>query len=241
MSRVRKPRSVAIELPARGAVRGSGTNSLTYASTRSSASRRLTGERRTSSVRPERACMSRTMSGIPASDSSSVWITRSTPSPRTRRSPSVTRAAISMRASRPRSRPVISQSIHTRRSFTRPAYSLRSDVVADDTGQTAAQRIAAGYAVEGGSLELGTVVVDGQVDPAARVRIPLAMLNRHGLVAGATGTGKTKTLQAMAGQLSDAGVPVLLADVKGDLSGMARPGEDNARTQARAKDTGDDW
>ena len=89
-----------------------------------------------------------------------------------------------------------------------------------------AQRIAAGYAVEGGALELGTIVVDGQVDPAARVRIPLAMLNRHGLVAGATGTGKTKTLQAMAGQLSDAGVPVLLADVKGDLSGMARPGED---------------
>ena len=68
-----------------------------------------------------------------------------------------------------------------------------------------AQRIAAGYAAEGGALELGTVVVDGQVDPAARVRIPLAMLNRHGLVAGATGTGKTKTLQALAGQLSDAG------------------------------------
>ena len=116
-----------------------------------------------------------------------------------------------------------------RRSFTWPAYSLRSDAVADDTGQTPAQRIAAGYAVQGGALELGTVVVDGQVDPTARVRIPLAMLNRHGLVAGATGTGKTKTLQAMAGQLSDAGVPVLLADVKGDLSGMARAGTDNAR------------
>ena len=115
--------------------------------------------------------------------------------------------------------------------------------MADDTSATggAAQRIAAGYVVEGGALELGTVVVDGQVDPAARVRIPLAMLNRHGLVAGATGTGKTKTLQAMAGQLSDAGVPVLLADVKGDLSGMARPGEDNARVQSRVKDTGDDW
>ena len=142
--------------------------------------------------------MSRTTSGIPASSGSSAWMTRSTPSPRTRRSPSVTSAAISMSASRPRSRPVISQSIHTRRSFTRPAYSLRSGVVADDTSATgaAAQRIAAGYAVEGGALELGTVVVDGQVDPAARVRIPLAMLNRHGLVAGATGTGKTKTLQA---------------------------------------------
>ena len=100
--------------------------------------------------------------------------------------------------------------------------------MADDTGQTPAQRIAAGYAVEGGALELGTVVVDGQVDPAARVRIPLATLNRHGLVAGATGTGKTKSLQVLAEQLSDAGVPVLLADVKGDLSGMARPGADDA-------------
>ena len=121
--------------------------------------------------------------------------------------------------------------------------------MADDTsasggagsGSDKAQRIAAGYATDGGALELGTVVVDGQVDPAARVRIPLAMLNRHGLVAGATGTGKTKTLQALAGQLSDAGVPVFLADVKGDLSGMSRPGEDNPRVRTRATDTGDDW
>src|SRR5690349_5492162 len=185
--------------------------------------------------------MSRTTSGMPSSSGSSAWMTRSTPAPSTRRSPSVTSAAISMSASRPRSRPVISQSIHTRRSFTRPAYSLRSEAVTDDTGQTAAQRIAAGYATQGGALELGTVVVDGQVDPTARVRIPLAMLNRHGLVAGATGTGKTKTLQALAGQLSDVGVPVLLADVKGDLSGMARAGQDGPRLQARAKDTGDDW
>src|SRR6187551_1983614 len=206
-------------------------------------------ESRTSSVSPERACMSRTMSGIPASTESSAWMTRSTPSPSTRRSPSVTSAAISMSASRRRSRPVISQSIHTRRSFTHPAYSLRSGVVADDTsasggagsGSDTAQRIAAGYATEGGALELGTVVVDGQVDPAARVRIPLAMLNRHGLVAGATGTGKTKTLQALAGQLSDVGVPVFLADVKGDLSGMSRQGEDTPRVRSRATDTGDDW
>lgn len=104
-----------------------------------------------------------------------------------------------------------------------------------------AQRIAAGYAVQGQALELGTVVVDGQADPAAQIRIPLATVNRHGLVAGATGTGKTKTLQLIAEQLSAAGVPVFMADVKGDLSGLARPGEANDKTAARAKDTGDSW
>ena len=106
---------------------------------------------------------------------------------------------------------------------------------------TPAQDIAAGYATEGEALELGTVLVDGQVDPTAKVRIPFATLNRHGLVAGATGTGKTKTLQGLAEQLSNAGVPVLLADVKGDLSGLSRPGEDGPKIQSRAKDTGDDW
>ncbi|MDT5260169.1 MAG: double-strand break repair helicase HerA and related ATPase [Mycobacterium sp.] len=104
-----------------------------------------------------------------------------------------------------------------------------------------AKRIANGYAVSGQALELGTVVVDGAADPDARIRIPLATINRHGLVAGATGTGKTKTLQLIAEQLSAAGVPVLMADVKGDLSGLSKPGEANDKTAARAKDTGDDW
>jgi DNA helicase HerA-like ATPase len=108
-------------------------------------------------------------------------------------------------------------------------------------GNTAAQEIAAGYATEGEALELGTVVIDGAVDPSARVRIPFATLNRHGLVAGATGTGKTKTLQGLAEQLSNAGVPVLLADVKSDLSGMAEPGEGGPKIESRAADTGDDW
>src|ERR1700682_2338380 len=71
-----------------------------------------------------------------------------------------------------------------------------------------AQQIAAGYAVEGQALELGAVVIDGKTDPTAQIRIPLATVNRHGLVAGATGTGKTKTLQVIAEQLSAAGVPV---------------------------------
>jgi hypothetical protein len=103
-----------------------------------------------------------------------------------------------------------------------------------------AQQIAAGYAVDAPALKLGTVV-DGVCDPTAQVRIPLATVNRHGLVAGATGTGKTKSLQVIAEQLSAAGVPVVMADIKGDLSGLAQPGESNDKTVQRAKDTGDDW
>ncbi len=110
-----------------------------------------------------------------------------------------------------------------------------------ESAATPARRIANGYAVDGQALELGTVVVDGVADPTAQIRIPLATVNRHGLVAGATGTGKTKTLQLIAEQLSAAGVAVLMADVKGDLSGLARPGEADGKTAARAKDTGDNW
>ncbi len=110
-----------------------------------------------------------------------------------------------------------------------------------DSTATPAQQIAAGYAVGGQALELGTVVIDGKTDPAAQIRVPLATVNRHGLVAGATGTGKTKTLQVIAEQLSAAGVPVLMADVKGDLSGLSRPGESSDKITTRAKETGDDW
>ncbi len=106
---------------------------------------------------------------------------------------------------------------------------------------TPAQQIAAGYTTTGQALELGSVMVGGQVDPTAQIRIPLAMMNRHGLVAGATGTGKTKTLQVIAEQLSAAGVPVVMADFKGDLSGLSRPGEASDRVAERAKDTGDTW
>ncbi|MFI1920136.1 helicase HerA-like domain-containing protein [Nocardia sp. NPDC020380] len=111
-----------------------------------------------------------------------------------------------------------------------------------DKAEAAAQEIAAGYAMEGLALELGTVIVDGQVHPDARVRIPMKTMNRHGLVAGATGTGKTKTVQGIAEQLSAAGVPVVLADIKGDLSGLAQPGTSNDKLLARAQETGDpDW
>jgi len=104
-----------------------------------------------------------------------------------------------------------------------------------------AEEIAKAYAFQGPALELGALVLEGTSHPDARIRMPLSMLNRHGLVAGATGTGKTKTLQLIAEQLSDAGVPVFLADIKGDVSGMAAPGQTSDRITARAQDTGTDW
>ena len=98
-----------------------------------------------------------------------------------------------------------------------------------------------GYAFDGPALHFGAAVVEGTAHPDAAVRIPLSMMNRHGLVAGATGTGKTKTLQLMAEQLIEQGVPVFLADIKGDLSGMASPGEGGDRITARSQDVGLDW
>jgi len=98
-----------------------------------------------------------------------------------------------------------------------------------------------GYAFEGPAIELGALVVDGTTRPEAAVRIPLSMVNRHGLVAGATGTGKTKTLQLMAEQLSAAGVPVMAADIKGDLSGLAMAGTADAKVAARATEVGQEW
>ncbi len=103
------------------------------------------------------------------------------------------------------------------------------------------ETVTAGYATDGPALELGALVVDGKGVPEAGVRIPLSVLNRHGLVAGATGTGKTKTLQMMAEQLAARGVPVFVADVKGDLSGLAAPGVSSDRVNARAADIGQDW
>src|SRR5690348_713497 len=101
-----------------------------------------------------------------------------------------------------------------------------------------AQTIATAYATEGAALDLGRGVHDGTVFPDAPVRLPLRMVNRHGLIAGATGTGKTKTLQGLAEQLSTAGVPVFVADVKGDLSGVAEPGDAGGAAAKRAQELG---
>jgi DNA helicase HerA-like ATPase len=92
-----------------------------------------------------------------------------------------------------------------------------------------------------GTVTLGAVVHSGACHPEPLVTLPIAMTNRHGLIAGATGTGKTKTLQLIAEQLSSAGVPVFMADLKGDLSGVTTPGQANDRISQRAADTGYTW
>ena len=91
------------------------------------------------------------------------------------------------------------------------------------------------------SITLGAVVHESQCGGEPLVGVPLSMVNRHGLIAGATGTGKTKTLQLIAEQLSANGVPVFLADIKGDVSGIATGGVANDRVSSRAKDTGYAW
>lgn len=103
------------------------------------------------------------------------------------------------------------------------------------------QAVAPGYAFQGAALELGGLMLDASTLTDTHIRIPLGMLNRHGLVAGATGTGKTKTLQLMAEQLSAAGVPVFAADIKGDLSGLATPGTPSDKLSARTASVGQQW
>ncbi len=95
-----------------------------------------------------------------------------------------------------------------------------------------------GYATKGDYISLGVAMLDGEPVKGAEVRIPLKTLNRHGLIAGATGTGKTKTLQVLAENLSDKGIPVLLMDLKGDLSGLAAPGEANSKIDERHQKLG---
>ena len=80
-----------------------------------------------------------------------------------------------------------------------------------------------GYTTKGDFITVGAAMLNGETLTDAHVKIPLKTLNRHGLIAGATGTGKTKSLQVLAENLSEKGIPVLLMDMKGDLSGLAQP------------------
>src|SRR4051795_10550394 len=103
-----------------------------------------------------------------------------------------------------------------------------------------AKTITEAYTAKGSALQLGRGVHDGKLAQDAVVQIPLKMMTRHGLVAGATGTGKTKTLQGLTEQLSAAGVPVFVADMKGDVSGLAAEGDATGVAADRAKDLGID-
>ncbi|HPF11349.1 MAG TPA: DUF853 family protein [Flavobacteriaceae bacterium] len=90
-----------------------------------------------------------------------------------------------------------------------------------------------GYTTKGDAIVLGAAMLEGKTITNALVKVPLKTLNRHGLIAGATGTGKTKTLQVLAENLSEKGIPVLLMDIKGDLSGLAQPSPGHPKIDER--------
>ncbi|SKB74264.1 hypothetical protein SAMN05660841_02113 [Sphingobacterium nematocida] len=99
-------------------------------------------------------------------------------------------------------------------------------------------KIVSSYNPKGAFIQLGSGILDGEIVTDAKVNLALKMMNRHGLIAGATGTGKTRTLQLMAEQLSDAGVPVFMLDVKGDLSGLSEAGKTNDALMERGAAVG---
>ena len=98
--------------------------------------------------------------------------------------------------------------------------------------------ITEGYKTKGDYLVFGSAILDGETIKDAFVKVPLKTLNRHGLIAGATGTGKTKSLQVMAENLSEKGIPVLLMDIKGDLSGLAKASPGHKKIDERHKAIG---
>ncbi|WP_289061678.1 helicase HerA-like domain-containing protein [uncultured Zobellia sp.] len=95
------------------------------------------------------------------------------------------------------------------------------------------EHIETGYTTKGDYIVMGAAMLNGEAVTNAHVKVPLKTLNRHGLIAGATGTGKTKTLQVLAENLSDKGIPVLLMDLKGDLSGLAQPSPGHPKIDER--------
>ena len=90
-----------------------------------------------------------------------------------------------------------------------------------------------GYTTKGDFIAIGAAILNDETITKAQIKIPLKTLNRHGLIAGATGTGKTKSLQVLAENLSEKGIPVLLMDMKGDLSGIAQPSLGHEKIEER--------
>jgi DNA helicase HerA-like ATPase len=107
--------------------------------------------------------------------------------------------------------------------------------------ETFIQQIKDGYTFKGEHFRIGAAVLDAEVLTGSDIYLPLKTMNRHGLIAGATGTGKTKTLQVLAEGLSDASVPVLMMDIKGDLSGIAAAGTENDKVKDRLSKIGGEY
>jgi uncharacterized protein len=107
-----------------------------------------------------------------------------------------------------------------------------------DKKETFFNYIVEGNTTKGEFIPVGAAMLDGETITNALVKIPLKTMNRHGLIAGATGTGKTKSLQVLAENLSDKGIPVLLMDIKGDLSGLAQPSPGHAKITERHEKIG---
>lgn len=103
------------------------------------------------------------------------------------------------------------------------------------------ETISSGYSFKGESITMGGAIFNGECIKELKIKIPLKTLNRHGLIAGATGTGKTKTLQLIAEGLSEKSVPVLMMDIKGDLSGLAKAGEMNPKIEERHNKIGEPY
>ncbi len=110
-----------------------------------------------------------------------------------------------------------------------------------DSKQRFIEHLTKGYLTKGEYITLGAAIFENNLEPAVPIKAPLKTINRHGLIAGATGTGKTKTLQGLAEKLSEKGVSVLVMDIKGDLSGIAKQGETNDKITSRQKNLGLEW
>ena len=103
------------------------------------------------------------------------------------------------------------------------------------------EEITKGYTFKSDFILLGGAVLDGKIVEGAQIKAPLKMFNRHGLIAGATGTGKTKTLQKLAESLSEKGVSVLMMDMKGDVSGISKSGVENPKLVERSNCLNYQW